>query len=160
MLGAIVGDVIGSVYEGSPVKRTDFELFPPGARFTDDTMLTVATAAALLGDGDYAVAYRRFGRAFPHAGYGGSFFRWQFSDGAGPYGSWGNGAAMRVSPVGFALDTVDEVLAEAARSAAVTDDHPEGIKGAQAMVLAVFLARSGTDPRDIRRSVPPRPPTR
>ena len=83
-------------------------------------------AEALLGNGDYAVAYRRFGRAFPHAGYGGSFYRWLFREGAGPYGSWGNGAAMRVS---FALNSVDGVLAEAARSAAVTHDHPEGIKG-------------------------------
>jgi len=130
MLGAIAGDVIGSAYEANAVKTTDFDLFPPGARFTDNTVLTVATAETLLGNGDYAVAYRRFGRAFPHAGYGGSFYRWLYRDGAGLYGSWGNGAAMRVSPVGFALDSVDAVLAEAARSAAVTHDHPEGIKRA------------------------------
>ena len=151
MLGAIAGDVIGSVYEARPVKRTDFQLFPRGACFTDDTVLTVATAAALLGDGDYAAAYRRFGRAYPHAGYGGSFYQWLFSEGAGPYGSWGNGSAMRVSPVGFALDAIEEVLAEAARSAAVTHDHPEGIKGAQATALAVFLARSGADREALRR---------
>ena len=127
MLGAIAGDVIGSVYEARPVKTTDFALFPPRARFTDDTVLTVATAEALLGDGDYARAYRRYGRAFPNAGYGGSFFHWLFSENVGPYNSWGNGAAMRVSPVGFALDSVEDVLAEAARSAAVTHNHPEGI---------------------------------
>lgn len=153
MLGAIAGDVIGSVYEVRPVKTTGFALFPPGARFTDDTVLTVATAQALLGDGDYTGAYRRFGRAFPNAGYGGNFFRWLFSDGAGPYGSWGNGAAMRVSPVGFALDSVDVVLAEAARSAAVTHDHPEGIKGAQATALAVFLAHYGADKETIRGEI-------
>jgi len=153
MLGAIAGDVIGSAYEANAVKTTDFDLFPPGARFTDDTVLTVATAEALLGNGDYAVAYRRFGRAFPHAGYGGSFYRWLFADGAGPYGSWGNGAAMRVSPVGFALDSVDAVLAEAARSAAVTHDHPEGIKGAQATALAVFLARSDADKEIIKAEI-------
>jgi ADP-ribosylglycohydrolase len=153
MLGAIAGDVIGSVYEASPVKRTDFELFPPGARFTDDSVLTVATADALLGDGDYAAAYRRYGRAYPNAGYGGSFHAWLFSADAGPYNSWGNGAAMRVSPVGFALDSVDAVLAEAARSAAVTHDHPEGIKGAQATALAVFLARSGAGKPMIRSEV-------
>lgn len=153
MLGAIAGDVVGSAYEANAVKTTDFDLFPPGARFTDDTVLTVATAEVLLGDGDYAVAYRRFGRAFPHAGYGGSFYRWLCSDGAGPYGSWGNGAAMRVSPVGFALDSVDAVLAEAARSAAVTHDHPEGIKGAQATALAVFLARSGADKEIIKAEI-------
>ena len=150
MLGAIAGDVIGSAYEANAVKTTDFDLFPPGAGFTDDTVLTVATAEALLGNGDYAVAYRRLGRAFPHVGYGGSFYRWLFRDGAGPYGSWGNGAAMRVSPVGFALDSVDAVLAEAALSAAVTHDHPEGIKGAQATALAVFLARSDADKEIIK----------
>lgn len=153
MLGAIAGDVIGSAFEASPVKHTGFALFPPGARFTDDTVLTVATAAALLGDGDYAAAYRRYGRAFPQAGYGAAFHRWLFTDAAGPYGSWGNGAAMRVSPVGFALDGVDTVLTEAARSAAVTHDHPEGIKGAQATALAVFLARSGADKATLRAEI-------
>jgi ADP-ribosylglycohydrolase len=153
MLGAIAGDVIGSVYEASPVKSTDFELFPAGAQFTDDTVLTVATAEALLSDRDYADAYRRYGRAYPNAGYGGSFYRWLLSDDAGPYNSWGNGAAMRVSPVGFALDTVDEVLAEAAKSAVVTHNHPEGIKGAQATALAVFLARSGADKTSIKSAI-------
>ena len=153
MLGAIAGDVIGSVYEASPVKTTDFELFPPGARFTDDPVLTVATAEALLGDGDYAGAYRRLGRAYPNAGYGGSFYRWSLRADAGAYNSWGNGAAMRVSPVGFALDTDDQVLAEAARSAAVTHNHPEGIKGAQATALAVLLARSGADKKGIRSEI-------
>jgi ADP-ribosylglycohydrolase len=153
MLGAIAGDVIGSVYEASPVKSADFELFPRGSRFTDDTVLTVATAEALLGDGDYAGAFRRYGRAYPNAGYGGSFYRWLLSDDAGSYGSWGNGAAMRVSPVGFALDTVNEVLAEAARSAAITHNHPEGIKGAQATALAVFLARTGADKKRIRSEI-------
>jgi len=153
MLGAIAGDVIGSVYEASPVKASDFELFSPGSRFTDDTVLTVATAEALLGDRDYAGAYRRYGRAYPNAGYGGSFYLWLVSEDAGPYRSWGNGAAMRVSPVGFALDTVDEVLAEAARSAAVTHNHPEGIKGAQATALAVFLVRTGADKTSIRSAI-------
>ncbi len=153
MIGAIAGDVIGSAYEANAVKTTHFQLFPPGACFTDDTVLTVATAEALLGDGDYAAAYRRYGRAYPNAGYGGSFYRWLFSEGAGPYGSWGNGAAMRVSPVGFALGSVDAVLAEAARSAAVTHDHPEGIKGAQATALAVFLARAGADKNIIKTEI-------
>lgn len=153
MLGAIAGDIIGSVYETSPVKTVDFELFPPGARFTDDTLLTLATADALLGDGDYAGAYRRYGRAFPDAGYGGTFFGWLFSEHAGPYNSWGNGAAMRVSPIGFALDSVEDVLAEAARSAAVTHDHPEGIKGARATALAIFLARSGESKAKIRSEI-------
>jgi ADP-ribosylglycohydrolase len=116
-------------------------------------VLTVATAEALVGDVDYADAYRRYGRAYPNAGYGGSFSRWLLSDDAGPYNSWGNGAAMRISPVGFALDTVDEVLAEAAKSAAVTHNHPEGIKGAQATALAVFLARFGADKTSIKSAI-------
>ncbi|MCU0836409.1 MAG: ADP-ribosylglycohydrolase family protein [Chromatiaceae bacterium] len=153
MLGAIAGDIIGSVYEAQPVKSSDFALFPPGARFTDDSVLTVATADALLGDGDYPAAYRRYGRAYPDAGYGRRFFHWLLTDGAGPYQSFGNGSAMRVSPVGFALASADEVLAEAARSAAVTHDHPEGIKGAQATALAVFLARQGADQANIRTEI-------
>jgi ADP-ribosylglycohydrolase len=153
MLGAIAGDIIGSAYEARPVKTTEFPLLPPAARFTDDTVLTVATADALLRDGDYAGAYRRYGHAFPNAGYGGRFFRWLLSADAGPYNSWGNGAAMRVSPVGFALDTVEAVLAEAARSAAVTHNHPEGIKGAQATALAVFLARTGADKAEITSEI-------
>jgi ADP-ribosylglycohydrolase len=153
MLGAIAGDVIGSVYEARPVKTTGFALFPTGARFTDDTVLTLATAEALLGDGDYASVYRRFGQAFPDAGYGGTFLGWLLSEHAAPYNSWGNGSAMRVSPEGFALDTVDEALAEAARSATVTHNHPEGIKGAQATALAVFLARSGADKARIRSEI-------
>ena len=153
MLGAIAGDIIGSAYEASPVKSTDFELFLPGSRFTDDSVLTIATAEALLGDGDYARAYRRYGHAYPSAGYGGSFYRWLLSDDAAPYNSWGNGAPMRVSPVGFALETVEEVMAEAARSAAVTHNHPEGIKGAQATALAVFLARSGSDKAAIKSAI-------
>jgi len=94
MFGAIAGDVIGSAYEANPVKTTHFQLFPPGARFTDDTVLTVATAEALLGDGDYAAAYRRYGRAYPNAGYGGNFYRWLLSEDAGPYNSWVSCAAV------------------------------------------------------------------
>jgi ADP-ribosylglycohydrolase len=153
VLGAIAGDLVGSAYEGRPVKTTDFELLPRGAGFTDDTVLTVATAEVLLGGGDYAETYRRYGRAFPDAGYGGLFLRWVAADGAGPYHSWGNGAAMRVSPVGLALGTADAVLAEAARSAAVTHDHPEGIRGAQATALAVFLAREGEGKEAIRAAI-------
>jgi ADP-ribosylglycohydrolase len=153
MLGAIAGDVIGSPYEAAPVKTTDFPLLGPANRFTDDTVLTVATAFSLLTDGDYAENYRIFGRLYPLAGYGGAFRRWLTADEPAPYGSWGNGAAMRVSPVGFALDDVDEVLAEAERSAAVSHDHPEGIKGAQAVALAVLLARQGADASGIRDEV-------
>ncbi|MDZ7642735.1 MAG: ADP-ribosylglycohydrolase family protein [Desulfurivibrio sp.] len=143
MLGAIAGDIIGSVYEGRPLKSTDFPLFASHCRFTDDTVLTVAVAAAILGGRSYQETVREFGRRYPAAGYGGSFQNWLASAEPRPYHSWGNGAAMRVSPVGFAFDSEAEVLAQARRSAAITHDHPEGIKGAQATALAVWLARQG-----------------
>jgi ADP-ribosylglycohydrolase len=153
MLGAIAGDIIGSPFEFSPVKTTDFLPFGAGSRFTDDTVLTVATAFSLLTDGDYGQNYRIFGRLYPQAGYGESFQQWLQEMDAPAYGSWGNGAAMRVSPIGFALDSEEEVLAEAGRSAAVTHDHPEGIKGAEAVALGVFLARQGAEAGQIRREI-------
>jgi len=145
--------VFGAAYEARSTKRTDIDLFERPRDFTDDTVLTVATADALLGDGDYAAAYRRWGRRYPRRGYGQAFGRWLHVADAGPYRSFGNGSAMRVSPVAWALDTVDEVLAEASRSAAVTHDHPEGIKGAQAAALAVLLARQGAGPAAIRGEI-------
>lgn len=153
MLGAIAGDIIGSVFEGAPIKHRHFPLFVPSSRFTDDTVLTVAVAQALLTDGDYARAIKTFGRRYPDAGYGGLFVRWLFSEQSGGYHSWGNGAAMRVSPVGFALSTESEVLAEARRQAMVTHDHPEGIRGAQAVALAIFLARRGLPAPQLRQEL-------
>jgi ADP-ribosylglycohydrolase len=150
MLGAIAGDVIGSVFEARPIKTTQFPLFSSGSCMTDDTVLTVATAHSILKGIDYATSLRYFGQRYPNAGYGGSFFRWLFDSQPAPYNSWGNGAAMRVSPVGFAFDSISEVLLEAKRSAAVTHNHPEGIKGAQATALAIFLARQRTSKEDIR----------
>lgn len=150
MLGAIAGDIIGSVYEANPIKTTDFPLFSKYSRFTDDTVLTVATAQALMKGFDYATAYRRFGRAYPRAGYGATFINWLMIDDAPPYNSWGNGSAMRVGPVGFARDLVEDVLQEAKKSAAVTHNHPEGIKGAQATALAIFMGRKGDTKDDIR----------
>ncbi|MBW2440446.1 MAG: ADP-ribosylglycohydrolase family protein [Deltaproteobacteria bacterium] len=117
---------------------------------TDDTVLTVATAHALMEDLDYAAAYREFGRRYPAAGCGGTFVSWLMSDDAPPYHSWGNGSAMRVSPVGFAGNSLEAVLAEAAKSAAVTHNHPEGIKGAQALASAVFMGRCGRTKEEIR----------
>ena len=153
MFGVIAGDVIGSVHEHAMRKSTDFPLFDPLCRFTDDTVLTVATAHAILTGTSYEIAYREFGRQHPDAGYGGSFYGWLFREESRPYNSWGNGSAMRVAPVGFAFNTVDEVLHEAERSAAVTHDHVEGIKGAQATALAVFMARSGTSKEEIRKAL-------
>jgi ADP-ribosylglycohydrolase len=153
MLGAIAGDVIGSVYERFPVRSTDFDLFPRRARFTDDTVLTVATAQAILEGGDYREAYRSWGRRYPAAGYGPGFKRWLKQDDPPALGSMGNGSAMRVSPVGLAFDTKEEVLREAELSAVVSHHHPEGIKGAQAVALAVYLARTGATKGDIRREI-------
>lgn len=153
MLGAIAGDVIGSVYERWPVRRTDFDLFPRGARFTDDTVLTVATAEAILDGRDYREAYRDWGRRYPHAGYGPRFRAWLRADDPPPLDSLGNGGAMRVSPVGFAFGSVDEVLAEAARSAECSHGHPEGTRGAQAVALGVHLARTGVPREGIREEI-------
>src|SRR3954454_2405915 len=143
MLGAIAGDVIGSIYEHVNIRTTDFPLFHEHCRFTDDTVLTVALADSLLHGTPYVDLLNRYYRAYPRAGYGGMFLRWAQSEDSQPYNSWGNGSAMRVSPVGFAFGTLEEVLEEAKRSAEVTHDHPEGIKGAQAIASAVFLARTG-----------------
>ena len=152
-MGAIAGDMIGSVYEGQPIKSKAFPLFQAYSTFTDDTVLTVAVADAILGDGDYARALKRFGRAYPRAGYGGSFAAWLRTPDSRPYNSWGNGSAMRVSPVGWAFDSTETVLAEARASAEVTHNHPEGIRGAQATALAVFMARTGASRAEIRREV-------
>ena len=153
MMGAIAGDIIGSVYEGNPIKTTDFPLFSRHATFTDDTVMTVAAAYAILNDVDYATAFKTFGRQYPNAGYGGFFYNWLFASDSRPYNSWGNGSTMRVSPIGFAFTTVDEVLRQAEKSAAVTHNHPEGIKGAQATALAVWLAHQGEDKAAIRREI-------
>jgi ADP-ribosylglycohydrolase len=153
MLGAIAGDVIGSVYEAHPIKSTDFALFGRHSQFTDDTVLTIATAYSILEKVDYAEAFRTFGRRYPRAGYGGAFYHWLFSPQSGPYNSWGNGSAMRVSPVGLAFESIDAVLEEAERSASVTHNHPEGIKGAQATALAVFLARKGENKDSIKSEI-------
>lgn len=153
MLGAIAGDVIGSVYERYHIKTEEFPLFQPRCHFTDDTVLTVAVAWAILEGLDYGVALKTFGRRYPHAGYGKAFKQWLFDPESKPYNSWGNGSAMRVSPVGFAFRDVETVLREAQRSAEVSYNHPEGIKGAQATALAVFLARQGESKETIRREI-------
>jgi ADP-ribosylglycohydrolase len=154
MLGAIAGDVIGSPFEHRPEKRPEFRpLLSAASTFTDDTVLTAATAHALLGDGDYSAAYRSFALRYPGAGYGKAFREWMHTPGAGPYNSWGNGSAMRVSPVAWAFDDEEEVLREAARSAAVTHDHAEGIRGAQSVALAVLLARRGAGKEVIRSEI-------
>src|SRR4051794_28491545 len=116
MLGAIAGDIIGSYYEASPIKTTEFPLFHPLCRFTDDTVLTVALADSILHKTRYMDLLKQYFRAYPYAIYGGKFHQWAESDASEPYQSWGNGSAMRVSPVGFAFETLEEVLEQAKRS--------------------------------------------
>ena len=153
MIGAIAGDIIGSVYERHPIKTRDFPLSHPRCRFTDDTVLTVAVADAILSGRPYIDSIRETGRHYPDASYGGRFVRCLFSDHPRPYNSWGNGSAMHVSPVGFAFSSEDDVLRQAALTAEISHNHLEGIKGAQATALAVFLARTGVGKEQIRARI-------
>jgi ADP-ribosylglycohydrolase len=149
MIGAIAGDVIGSVHEAAATKTKRFPLFTAESCFTDDTVLTAAVADVLLNGGDYVRAFHRYFRAYPDAGYGGQFKLWCELRRTEPYNSWGNGSAMRVAPVGMAFERLEDVLAEAERSARITHDHPEGIRGAKAVAAAVFLARRQPQKREI-----------
>ncbi len=153
MLGAIAGDIIGSIYEHRTIKTTDFPLFGKGCAATDDSVLTIATADALMQGKNFARCYRSYARRYPNAGYGAMFLRWMADDRAGPYNSFGNGSAMRVSPVGWFAESRDQALNLAADSARVTHDHPEGIKGAQAVALAIRLALAKTSGENIARQV-------
>jgi ADP-ribosylglycohydrolase len=175
MLGAIIGDIVGSVYEWNNIKTKDFPLFTDKCFFTDDTIMTIAVADALLngetityGGGidsysglfasadEYINSMKKWGRLYPDGGYGGNFRRWLFSDDRNPYNSWGNGSAMRVSPCGWAIPLqqfirigFDGVLSLAKQSAEVTHNHPEGIRGAQATAMAIYYARHGKIHGDI-----------
>lgn len=163
ILGAIVGDTIGSCYEFHNVKTTEFDLFTRWTAFTDDTVMTLAVAEALMDadQGAQPISYalvesmRRLGRRYPDAGYGGQFARWLAERGAHPrpYGSWGNGSAMRVSPVAWAFDSLELVEYVAAETAKVTHNAPEGICGAQATAACIFMARTGAANDQIREYV-------
>ncbi|RJP82803.1 MAG: ADP-ribosylglycohydrolase family protein [Candidatus Zixiibacteriota bacterium] len=153
MLGAIAGDIIGSRFEYRPVKTADFELLHPGCTFTDDTVLTVALAEAILRGRSYAELMREYYRRYPDAGYGLGFHHWALSASSQPYNSYGNGAAMRISPAGYAFDTLEETLARAEEYTAVTHNHPEGVKGGQATAAAIFLARTGSSKDQIREFI-------
>ncbi len=153
MIGAIAGDIIGSVYERHRIKTKDFPLFGAGSRFTDDTVLTVALAEAILTGRDYGGLMREYYRSYPRAGYGGMFRSWALDPDAGPYNSFGNGSAMRISPAGFAYGTLEEVMDMTRRFTETTHNHPEGVRGAQATAAAVFLARTGSTKEQIRRHI-------
>ena len=163
MLGAILGDMVGSPYEfdWKNCKRKDFPLLSEKSHFTDDTVMTVAVARGLMaGQGDAQKTFaevqhemRHWGMAYPDAGYGGMFRRWLRAEHPQPYGSFGNGSAMRVSAAGWLFDTLDKTLEMAKVTAEVTHNHPEGIKGAQATAAAIFLARTGHSKPEIKQYV-------
>ena len=149
MLGAIVGDVVGSVYEWNNIKTKDFPLFRDDCFFTDDTVMTCAVAEAIMNGGqkdDFIDAMKKYGRMYPNADYGARFNQWLMTDNREPYNSFGNGSAMRVSPCAWMMDaTTDELPSEGKRlaqlSAEVTHNHPEGIKGAMATADAIYMCR-------------------
>jgi len=143
MIGAIAGDIIGSVYEWNNIKTKDFVLFSDQCFFTDDSILTIALADSILQSTPYVDNLKKFYHLYPNGGYGGSFHQWAQSQNPKPYNSWGNGAAMRISPVGYAYNELETVLQKAEEFTKITHNHPEGIKGGQATAAAIFLSRTG-----------------
>ena len=133
MLGAITGDTLGSTFEFYPMKTKKFELLEKNSHFTDDTVMTVAVADSIMNGVPYVESLQKWGRKYPRAGYGGWFRKWIHQDDPKPYNSFGNGSAMRCSSIGWLLDDEESVLEEAKKSAEITHNHPEGIKGAQAV---------------------------
>ena len=161
MLGAIIGDIVGSRFEFHNRRNKGFDLFAPRCRSTDDSIMTLAVAQALMEAGENAEALpgcavrwmQELGREYPHCGFGGMFRTWIHTDDPQPYGSYGNGAAMRVSPVGFYAGSEDEVRRLSHAVTAVSHDHPEGLKGAEATAMAIYLARTGMDKAQIRERI-------
>lgn len=155
MLGAVIGDIVGSVYEFSNFRSKSFNpFFHQKCFYTDDTVCTIAVADALVNDRNPAEALKDWGRRYwDNGGWGARFGEWLLSDSLSPYGSFGNGAAMRVAPVGLLAQSVQDVTALSRRVTAVTHDHPEGLKGAEATALAIFLARNRVTPRNIKVAV-------
>ena len=162
MIGAIIGDIVGSVYEFDNIKTKDFPFFRPDCEATDDSIMTLAVAKSILeAEGDMDVLSRQtvanmiqLGNRYPFAGYGGRFMQWlkkgKYKANPGPYNSFGNGSAMRASPCGFAAKTLEEALTMARVTSEVTHNHPEGIKGAEATAAAVFLAKTGAGMDEIK----------
>ena len=158
MLGALAGDIIGSPYEFYNTKSMDFELFTEWTKFTDDSVMTLAVAKWLIEDAEHSARHlircmQELGRRYPRAGYGGNFDWWLRQENPQPYNSWGNGAGMRVSPVGLYAKTLDDALVLAEISASVSHNHQEGIKGAQAIAASVFLCKDGKSKQEIKEYV-------
>ena len=152
LMGAICGDIMGSPYEywRARTKNYDFDPFPPRARFTDDTVMSIAVADWIMQGSNLSKGMQKWGHKYPDAGFGGMFRMWLSAPDPKPYNSFGNGSAMKVSPVGCAYDTLEETLLKAKESAEVTHNHPEGIKGAQATAAAIFMARNGKSKEEIK----------
>lgn len=144
MIGAIIGDIVGSRFEFNNTDNFDFKLFAKGCAYTDDTICTIAVADAVLNGKDYGESLHRWCRRYPNpmGSYGFAFARWVASNNPRPYYSFGNGSAMRVSAIGWLFDTLEQVEEEATKSALPTHNHPEGVKGAVATASAIFLART------------------
>ena len=163
MLGAVVGDVVGSIYEANNTYSKNFDMFSKNSRFTDDSVMTCAVAKACIEYSknkdlddfrDNVIKYmRELGILYINAGYGVTFIKWLLTSKPVPYNSWGNGSAMRVSPVAWVSETIEECESLAKISAEVTHNHPEGIKGAQAIASAVFMARNGYEKKDIKKYI-------
>lgn len=153
MWGAIIGDVIGSLFERFNHKSKDFELFHALSHYTDDTVMTIATMDALLREVAFEVAYKEWYRKYPKAGFGQRFREWGKDDSYEPLNSYGNGSAMRVSPIAYWKETLDEVLDLATQSTKVTHNHPEGVKGAESVASVIFLARSGRSKDEIKKHI-------
>ena len=153
LLGAIAGDIIGSSYEAIGEKRFDLPLFTEFSRFTDDTVMTCAIAESILLEEPCALTMRSWGKRYPMAGYGQGFERWIFDDTMGAYGSSGNGSAMRVTAIGLSCTSIDEGMIMASESAICTHNHPEGIQGAQAVALAVWLAKEKASKAKIKSEI-------
>ena len=158
MLGALVGDIVGSIYEFCNTKSVDFELLNCYSNFTDDSVMTLAVAKWLMEDEEHTINYligcmQELGNRYPNAGYGSRFGMWLEEENPQPYNSWGNGAGMRVIPVGLSAKTLDEALALAAVTASVSHNHPEGVIGAQAIASSVFLCKQGKSKAEIKEYV-------
>jgi type I restriction enzyme M protein len=161
MLGAIIGDIVGSRFEWNNIKTKDFSLFTENCEPTDDSIMTLAIGKALLASdcstallGEAAVYWmRQIGQQYPDCGYGGHFYQWMFSSAPRPYRSFGNGAAMRVSPCGFAANSLEQAKVLSRAVTEVTHNHPEGIKGAEATATAIYLARTGASMSEIRQHI-------
>ena len=153
MLGAICGDIIGSIYERNNIKTKIFELFSNRSKFTDDSVLTIAIADSIVNKKYFAPTIHRYSINYPDVGYGSRFKKWSKSKHPNPYYSYGNGSAMRVSPVGFAYNTLDEVLNISKKTSVITHNHIDAIIGAQAIASAIFLAKQGKDKLEIKNYI-------